>query len=38
MEQHGIEVVCYEDAECIAMMERFIADNPKLWAEDIGEL
>lgn len=38
LEQHGVEVVCYEDAECIAMMETFIAENPKLWAEDIGEL
>jgi cytosine deaminase len=38
MESHGIEVVCYEDPECIAMMEKFIAENPKLWAEDIGEL
>jgi cytosine deaminase len=38
MESHGIEVVCYEDHECIAMMEKFIAENPKLWAEDIGEL
>lgn len=38
MESHGIEVVCYEDPECIAMMESFIAANPTLWAEDIGEL
>lgn len=38
MESHGIEVVCYEDPECIEMMRSFIADNPRLWAEDIGEL
>lgn len=38
MESHGIEVVCYEDPECIAMMRTFIAENPTLWAEDIGEL
>lgn len=38
MESHGVEVVCYEDPECIAMMETFIAENPELWAEDIGEL
>lgn len=38
LEQHGIEVTCYEDPECIAMMEKFIAENPSLWAEDIGEL
>lgn len=38
LEQHGVEVVCYEDPECIEMMQRFIAENPTLWAEDIGEL
>lgn len=38
LEQHGVEVVCYEDAECIALMKNFITENPELWAEDIGEL
>jgi cytosine deaminase len=38
MEAHGIEVVDVADAECIELMRRFIADNPKLWAEDIGTL
>jgi cytosine deaminase len=26
-----------QDPACIAMMERFIAQHPELWNEDIGE-
>ena len=26
-----------DDAECVAMMQDFIAANPELWNEDIGE-
>jgi cytosine/creatinine deaminase len=33
----GVEVVVLDDAECVAMMEDFIAVNPELWNEDIGE-
>jgi creatinine deaminase len=33
----GVEVVVLDDAECVAMMEGFIADHPQLWNEDIGE-
>lgn len=33
----GVEVIVADDAKCIAMMERFIAQNPTLWNEDIGE-
>lgn len=38
MEAHGIEVVDLDLPECVEMMERFIAENPALWNEDIGEL
>ena len=38
MRSHGIEVVDLADAECISLMQRFIAEQPKLWNEDIGEL
>lgn len=38
MESHGVEVIDLKDEECIAMMKRFISDNPELWNEDIGEL
>ena len=33
----GVEVVVLDDQQCIAMMEQFIARNPELWNEDIGE-
>ncbi len=38
MEAHGIEVVDLEMDECAQMLQGFIAANPDLWAEDIGEL
>ncbi|MDB4222689.1 nucleoside deaminase [Granulosicoccus sp.] len=33
----GVTVEVLDDAECISMMEEFIADEPTLWNEDIGE-
>ncbi len=33
----GVEVTIADDPQCIAMMEAFIAANPTLWNEDIGE-
>jgi cytosine deaminase len=33
----GVEVVVLDDAACIEMMRGFIAGNPELWNEDIGE-
>lgn len=33
----GVELVILDDPECIALMETFIAENPELWNEDIGE-
>ena len=33
----GVEVILANDADCIALMERFIAEKPELWAEDIAE-
>ncbi len=38
MEQHGVEVIDLNDSLCIELMEKFIAENPELWNEDIGEL
>ena len=34
--ENGVEVVLLDDPECIDLMERFIADRPDLWFEDIG--
>jgi cytosine deaminase len=33
----GVELVILDDPECVALMETFIAQNPELWNEDIGE-
>ena len=38
MEQHHVEVIDLNDSRCIELMEKFIAENPDLWNEDIGEL
>jgi cytosine deaminase len=37
LRSRGVEVVVLDDPECAAMMEAFIAMNPALWNEDIGE-
>ena len=34
--ENGVEVVVLDDPGCIDLMERFIADRPDLWFEDIG--
>lgn len=33
----GVEVVNLDSADCVTMMEEFIAAHPELWWEDIGE-
>ena len=33
----GVDVVVVNDSSCIEMMNIFIAENPILWNEDIGE-
>jgi len=37
MESHGVEVIDLDLPECVQMMEEFIAAEPELWNEDIGE-
>lgn len=37
LRSRGVEVVVLDSAECIEMMEAFIAAEPALWNEDIGE-
>jgi cytosine/creatinine deaminase len=36
MRQHGIEVVDLDLPECYEMFAQWIAENPRLWNEDIG--
>ncbi len=35
--EHGVEIVVLDDPECVTLMRDFIAGNPALWNEDIGE-
>ncbi len=37
LRSRGVEVVVVNDAECIALMKRFITEKPALWNEDIAE-
>ena len=35
--ERGVRVTVLDDETCVAMMEEFIAAEPDLWNEDIGE-
>ncbi len=35
--ERGVKVTVLDDKACVAMMEEFIAAEPDLWNEDIGE-
>jgi cytosine deaminase len=37
LRSRGVEVIVVGSDACIAMMRSFIADQPLLWGEDIGE-
>lgn len=37
LRERGVEVLVADDPDCIALMRRFIAERPALWAEDIAE-
>lgn len=37
IQSRGVDVVVMNNPECRQLMETFIADNPDLWNEDIGE-
>ncbi len=36
LRSRGVEVVVVDDARCVELMERFIAERPEEWNEDIG--
>jgi creatinine deaminase len=36
LRSHGVDVRLVNDADCIALMKRFIAEHPDLWDEDIA--
>ena len=37
LRERGLEVIIADDADCIALMTKFIAEKPELWNEDIAE-
>jgi cytosine/creatinine deaminase len=37
LRSRGVDVVVVNDADCIALMKRFIEEKPALWNEDIAE-
>ncbi len=37
LRSRGVRVEVIQDARCVALMRRFIAEHPALWHEDIGE-
>ena len=34
----GVELINLDSERCVEMMNAFIAENPSLWLEDIGEI
>jgi creatinine deaminase len=38
LESNGVEVVLRHDQAALDLIERFIAEHPAVWAEDIGEV
>jgi len=36
LRSRGVTIEVVQDSRCIELMKRFIAENPKLWNEDIG--
>jgi cytosine deaminase len=37
LQENGIKVIDLASKECVEMLGKFIAENPALWHEDIGE-
>jgi cytosine deaminase len=37
LKSKGVEIILMDNQECKDIMEKFIAEKPELWNEDIGE-
>lgn len=37
VKSRGVELIVQDNAECVQLMQNFIASKPELWNEDIGE-
>jgi cytosine/creatinine deaminase len=35
--EYGVEVVVLDDPDCVRILAEFVAANPDVWQEDIGE-
>ncbi len=38
LRENGVEIIDLESDECIQMLREYIAKNPEVWNEDIGEV
>jgi len=37
LRENGVDVIDLDDRECRELLERYIAEHPEIWNEDIGE-
>ena len=37
LRENGVEIIDLNSQECVDMLAEYIADNPEIWNEDIGE-
>ncbi len=37
LRENGVEIINLDSAECVRMLGEYIAKNPAIWNEDIGE-
>ena len=37
LRSRGVNLIVVDDERCISLMRQFVAENPNLWNEDIGE-
>jgi cytosine deaminase len=37
LRSHGLTVTVVDDPACYELLQRFIAEKPDIWAEDIGD-
>ena len=37
LREHGVEIIDLDSRECVDMLAGYIAANPEIWNEDIGE-
>ncbi|KAI4601490.1 cytosine deaminase [Pestalotiopsis sp. 9143b] len=36
LQQRGVEVVVMDDKQCLDLMQKFMAEKPEVWNEDVG--